>query len=251
MSTDTTSDDTLIFSDVHLRVTEPGRTREFAAFLRAIDTHQFRRVICLGDLFDFWFEYRHVIFSDYFEVLRAFAELRDAGVALHLICGNHDFWAGRFLRESLGFHIHLETELPFGDKRARLVHGDGINPNDWKYRFYKRIARNPFVVWAFRQLHPDWAMALARAVSHGSRTLYKVVDPANGPEAQSLREYACGVLARGKADIVICGHAHAATLEEHPTPGGTGLYLNPGDWLENRAFAVWDGESFRLRQGMP
>ncbi|HNR31018.1 MAG TPA: UDP-2,3-diacylglucosamine diphosphatase [Candidatus Hydrogenedentes bacterium] len=243
--------ETLIFSDVHLRVTEPERTREFAAFLRAIDPARFDRVVCLGDLFDFWFEYRHVVFSDYFEVLRAFAELRDAGIELHLVCGNHDFWAGRFLRETLGFRIHLAGELWFGERRALLVHGDGLNPDDWKYRLYKRIARNPFVIWAFRQLHPDWAMALARLVSHGSRTLYKVEDPAGGPEAQSLRDFARAVLKRGDADIVLCGHAHAATIEEFPTLVGTGLYVNPGDWLEHRAFAVWDGETFRLRDGMP
>lgn len=242
---------TLIVSDAHLKAAEPERTRAFAAFLRRTATPEFDRVICLGDLFDFWFEYRHVVFSDYFPVLRAFADLRDAGLELHLVCGNHDFWAGRFLEEVLGFHIHLVTELAFGDKRARLIHGDGINPKDWKYRAYKRVARNPFVVWAFRQLHPDWAMGLARAVSHSSRTLYKVADPWAGPEAASLREYARGVLARGEADIVMCGHAHAATLEEHPTPTGTGLYLNPGDWFERRAYAVWDGAAFHLEQWAP
>lgn len=251
MNSDAANAKTLIVSDAHLKVAEPERTREFARFLRAFNPAEFRRVICLGDLFDFWFEYRHVVFSDYFEVLRAFADMHDAGVELHLVCGNHDFWAGRFLREALGIQIHLEADVPFGDRRARLIHGDGINPNDWKYRLYKRIARNPFVVWAFRLIHPDWAMSIARAVSHGSRTLYGNEDPAQGPEARSLREYARRVLERGEAQIVLCGHSHAATIEEFPTPQGMGVYVNPGDWLHRRAYAVWDGEKFHLREGVP
>lgn len=239
---------TLIFADVHLQTAAPERTREFARWLRGFPADTFDRVICVGDLFDFWFEYKHVIFSDYFEVLRAFADLRDAGVELHLVCGNHDFWAGRFLRGTLGFNIHLEVDLPFGGRTARFVHGDGINPADWKYRLYKRIARNRFVVWCFRQLHPDWAMAIARGVSHGSRTLYKVENPWAGPEAQALRAYAGGVIARGEADIVCCGHSHAAVKESLPAPTGTGLFLNPGDWLERRAYIVWDGDDFHLHQ---
>ncbi|MFP4502869.1 MAG: UDP-2,3-diacylglucosamine diphosphatase [Candidatus Hydrogenedentota bacterium] len=241
---------TLIFADVHLRAGEPARTREFADWLRAFNPAEYTRVVCLGDLFDFWFEYRHVVFSGYFEVLRALAELRDAGVEMHLICGNHDFWAGRFLRDTLGFEIHLEADLPFGGKTVRFIHGDGINPADWKYRIYKRIARNRFVVGCFRQLHPDWAMALAQRVSHGSRTLYKAPDPWAGPEAKALRAYAARVLAEGVVDGVCCGHSHAQTLESLPMPGGEGIFLNPGDWIENRAYATWDGASFQLAGGI-
>jgi UDP-2,3-diacylglucosamine hydrolase len=240
---------TLIFSDVHLKVTDGARAHreEFVGFLRGIDPAEFDRIICLGDLFDFWFEYRHVIFSGYFEVLRAFAELRDAGVELHLVCGNHDFWAGRFLRDELGFQIHPSSAtLPFGSQRAHFIHGDGINPEDWRYRAYKRVARHPAVIWAFRQLHPDWAMALAQGVSHGSRTFLATPDPFTGPESTSLRAYARGVLERGEADAVFCGHAHAPVQEAYPTPTGIGCYINTGDWLQHRSHVVWDGTEFAL-----
>jgi UDP-2,3-diacylglucosamine hydrolase len=237
---------TLIFADVHLQAGNPAQVREFAMWLRQFNTGEYDRIVCVGDLFDFWFEYKHVVFSGYFEVLRAFAELRGAGVELHLICGNHDFWGGRFLREELGIQTHLEVALPFGAQTVHFIHGDGINPRDWKYRVYKRIARHPAVVWCFRLLHPDWAMALAQGVSHGSRTLYKVDDPGTGAEAQALRIYAQGVLARGEADVVCCGHSHAQTMETHPHPGGEGLFLNPGDWFERRQYCIWDGETFLL-----
>ena len=238
---------TLIFSDVHLKVVpeDKPRHREFVQFLHRFSSDDIERVICLGDLFDFWFEYRNVIFSDFFEVLRAFAELRDAGVELHLICGNHDFWAGRFLRDELGFHIHPNAmNHTFGSLRGHLVHGDGINPEDWRYRAYKKVARNPLVVGAFRCIHPDWAMAIARGVSHGSRTFLGTKNPYTGPEATSLRRYAGGVLERGEADVVLCGHAHAPVLEVVATARGEKTYINTGDWLAHRSHTIWNGERF-------
>ena len=98
---------TLFLSDAHLSVAPGGKPAMdvFVAFLRQIDPNGVSRIIVLGDLFDFWFEYKHVIFSGYFDVLRAFADLRDAGVELHFVCGNHDFWAGRFLESQLGFTV--------------------------------------------------------------------------------------------------------------------------------------------------
>lgn len=238
---------TLLFSDVHLKVTPDDRPRhrEFIEFLHRFSPGEFDTFICLGDLFDFWFEYRSVIFSDFFDVLRALADIRDAGVELHLICGNHDFWAGRFLRDELGFQIHPSAmEHAFGDLRGRLIHGDGINPADWRYRAYKRFARNPWVIGAFRTLHPDWAMAIARGVSHGSRSMLGTEDPYNGPEAASLRAYAAGVIGRGEADVVLCGHAHAPVVEPVETATKTGTYINTGDWLNHRSHTIWDGERF-------
>jgi len=166
-----------------------------------------------------------------------------------LVCGNHDLWAGRFLETELGFQIHRDSVvLPFGEQRAHLIHGDGLNPHDRAYRLYKRFARNPLAVHAFRLIHPDWAMAFARIVSRHSRRLTQVEDPAQGPEALALRAYAREVLARGEAEVVLCGHSHAPAREEFPTPNGTGLYINTGDWMFHRSYVVWDGE-FHLIPG--
>lgn len=239
----------LIFSDVHLKVSPDDRPRHrrFIEFLHSFDPAEYRRIICLGDLFDFWFEYRHVIFSGYFDVLRAFADFRDAGCELHLISGNHDFWGGRFLHDELGFAIHDSFHTTFGDTRAFFIHGDGINPADRSYRVYKRFARNPFVVGAFRMIHPDWAMRIAQGVSHGSRTLKREDDPANGPEARALQAYAQDLLARGETDAVFCGHAHAPTQVALPSKTGTGLYINTGDWFHNYSYVTWDGAAFQLQ----
>ena len=241
---------TVVLSDVHLDVWEGGREQrtDFAAFLRNLDP-AVARLIILGDLFDFWFEYKHVIFSGYFEVLRALAELRDRGVELHLVCGNHDFWAGRFLHEDLRFSVYRNpVVMDFGGRRVLFVHGDGLNKRDWGYRVYKRIARARPVIWAFRRLHPDRAMGIARWVSRNSRRMSERKDPAKGSETRALRAFAEDTLRRGEADVIICGHSHAPAYEEFPSPSGTGLYINCGDWMQHRAHVEWDGIAFSFHQ---
>lgn len=242
---------TLIVSDVHLQVGTKGADRRdaFVAFLRGIDPSEYRRLIVLGDLFDFWFEYRHVIFSGYFEVLRAFAELRDAGVDLHLVCGNHDFWAGRFLEDELAFSVHQdELRLDEQGMRVRFFHGDGLNPDDWQYRLYKRFARAAPVVWAFRQLHPDLAMGVANFIANGSRALKHNKDLSKGPEVAALRDFAVRTVESDNADVVVCGHSHYPVKEEIQSNGRSGLYLNSGDWLFHKTVIEWDGADFELKQ---
>lgn len=240
---------TLIFSDVHVNVAEDFRpVREcLIRFLRAVDREALRRVIILGDLFDFWFEYRQVIFSGYFYTLRPLADMADAGAEMHFVCGNHDFWAGRFLRDELGFHVHDEVMLPFGDKQALFIHGDGLRPSDWRYRVYKRIARNPVVVNAFRLIHPDWAMGLAQATARGSRYLFSDKTLHEGSEVEPLEKHARDALAQGRADIVFHGHSHYPVIKYLPAPNGQGLYINSGDWLNFQSYVSWDGQDFAMR----
>ena len=240
---------TVVFSDVHLQTTPTGREEasEFIAFLDRLEAASVDRLIILGDLFDFWFEYRHVIFSGYFEVLASFGRLRERGVSVHLVCGNHDFWAGRFLEDHLGFVIHrAPVVMDFAGRRVLLIHGDGVNARDWGYRIYRRIARARPVIGLFGLLHPDWAMAIARTVSRESRRISKMEDPTKGSEAAALCAYARDMLGRGEADVVMCGHAHAPALEQYATPSGTGLYINTGDWMYHRSYVEWDGTDFRL-----
>ncbi|HOJ33332.1 MAG TPA: UDP-2,3-diacylglucosamine diphosphatase [Candidatus Hydrogenedentes bacterium] len=241
---------TLIFSDVHLKVPPAGRDvyTVFLRFLRQVDPQTVSRLVILGDLFDFWFEYRHVIFSGYFDVLRRFADFHDAGMEVHFVCGNHDLWAGRFLERQLGFIIHPDRlRLRFGDLDVLMLHGDGINPRDVGYRIYKRFATFPIVVGAFRLLHPDWAMKLAGWVSHGSRRLLEAEDLSQGPEVEPLRRFAREVIERGEADAVICGHSHFPVMETFPSPKGFGTYINTGDWLYHRSYVEWFEKAFHLR----
>ncbi|MCP4644859.1 MAG: UDP-2,3-diacylglucosamine diphosphatase [bacterium] len=242
---------TIVFSDVHLDVDEAARPQmnRFVAFLRSIDPRDTERVVVLGDLFDFWFEYRHVAFSGYFDVVRAFADLHDQGVELYFVCGNHDFWAGRFLRDQIGFHIERDRlQLTVNGARALFVHGDGINKRDVGYRAYKWVAQARPVVWLFGLLHPDWAMAIAQRVSRTSRRMTKSDDVSKGSEVGPIGEFARASLAAGDADVVMCGHTHHPVREEHPTPDGTGIYVNCGDWLWHQSYVVWDDAGVRLER---
>lgn len=240
---------TVLFSDVHLKPSGASTSlhKTFLAFLQNIDPAKTERLICLGDLFDFWYEYRHVVFSGYFDALRALADLNEAGVALHLVCGNHDFWAGPALSALTGLQVHHEAvRLPFGDKEALLLHGDGLNPRDYGYLFFKRIARNPIAMRLFRHVHPDTAMAIAQFMSRRSRTMTQAPTPAEGPEAHFVREHAHHLLHKGAADIIICGHAHAPAIEEVDVTHKTTLYINPGDWPNHRSYIVYENNEFRL-----
>lgn len=238
---------TLIFADVHLKAGPSGEEtlKDFTDFLRQIDPDEFDRAIILGDLFDFWFEYKHVIFSVYFDVLRAFADLQERGMTFHLVCGNHDFWAGRFLEDYIGFTVHRDRySCRLGDRRALFVHGDGTNPSDRGYRLFKFLARSPLAIGLFRLLHPDWAMGLAQKVSHASRRLKSPDNPSQSAEVKAMREFAKNLLESGEANVVFCGHTHYAVEEEIPTPDGTGLYVNTGDWMLHRTYLEWDGNEY-------
>lgn len=243
---------TLIFADVHLKVDPANRAvlDEFVAFLRSIDPSEIRRIVVVGDLFDFWFEYRHAIFAGYFDVLHALAQLRDAGVEMHLVCGNHDFWAGGFFEGTLGIHVHPDEYLCNLDGRPALfVHGDGVNPKDTTYRAYKRFARWWLPVRLFGLVHPDWAMAIAQRVSHASRSRQDVHGQARLAEVEASRSFARAQIESGRASIVVCGHTHVAAYEEFTAPTGAGVYINTGGWQEEKAYWVWNGESLRRYRG--
>jgi len=242
---------TLICSDVHLEDLPEGQAnlKEFVAFLKDIDAGQFNRLILLGDLFDFWFEYRHVIFSGYFDVLRALADLHDRGVELHLVCGNHDFWAGRFLENHLKMTVHHnDFRCTFGTQRALFIHGDGIDKRDYGYRLFKYLARSRLAVGLFGLIHPDWAMAIARKVSSASRSVQKDAEPGNDRAAHAIARFAQEVIEAGEADAVLCGHSHHATRMEFETPDGPGVYINTGAWKRHRDYVEWDGEVFTQKQ---
>lgn len=245
---------TILFSDVHLDVAPGGKDTMtvFTQFLRQIDPQEYPRIVIVGDLFDFWFEYKQVIFSGYFDVIRALADLKDAGAETHFAVGNHDFWAGRFLEQNLGFTIHDGAfELDFGGMKAHLVHGDGINPRDRSYRIYKRFARWRPIVSAFRLIHPDWAMAIAQGVSKSSRHVFQSEDLSEGSEVAPQRAYADRKIKSGEAQIVVCGHSHYPAIETIESHHGDGLYINAGDWIYHRTYVTWDGRAFTLRSFNP
>ena len=217
----------LITSDVHLGAVPHETERAFVRFLEFAGAEA-RRLIIPGDLFDFWFEYGDVVPGEHFRALAALADVVDAGVPVVVTGGNHDAWGGRFLQEHVGveFHPgHVRTEL--AGRPALLAHGDGLGKGDFKYRALKLTLRSRPAIWAFRALHPELGLRLARRVS--STEAKGDSDPGKQGRAAFIQEWARETLAADPSLAwVVCGHAHLPAVEE--VERGR-YYLNAGDWL--------------------
>lgn len=218
-----------VFSDAHLGVSAPDLERALLTFLRALGDRA-GSVVVNGDLFDFWFEWRSVMPRRGYRVLAALADLRERGIPVLYVAGNHDCWGGEILRDDVGVDFHVGAwEGMLGGWRARVEHGDGLRPReDRPYRALRRVLRHPWSVRAFRALHPDLASRLALGSSHTSRTMR----PGDG--GRGLRTVAMQALDADPAlELVVYGHSHVRALERASSGG---VYANPGAWLSEPVY---------------
>lgn len=231
-----------LFSDAHLGAgtaeDEAVKLERIGRLFELVKTNGDRLVI-LGDLFDFWFEYRYVIPKAYHRVLFMLQELVAGGIRVDYISGNHDFWMGDFFTQHLGIHVHRDGfDTEYGGRRLHLIHGDGLSSSDRGYRLLKRILRNPFNVWLYRLLPPDWAYPLARKVSHSSRRRSETNDLSF---ARDYEAYARGKLADG-FDVVAIGHIHLPVCLRYED----GVYVNTGDFIKHFSYARINAEGVHL-----
>lgn len=229
----------LIVSDIHLGAVPPETEREFRRFLAHVAGHA-SGLLINGDLFDFWFEYRHVIARRHVRVLAALAELVESGVPVWFVGGNHDAWGGSFLEEEIGLRLlRGPVRMELAGRRALIAHGDGVGAGDYKYRALKALIRNRLTVGAFRTLHPDWGAWIAERVStteHKSQ----FSDAAAAGRALYIREWGVGeIRSDPQLQLVLAGHAHVPLVEE-VEPGR--YYVNSGDWVHHRSYVTLEGE---------
>ncbi len=234
---------TYFFSDVHLGLgpKEDDRKREdeVIRFLDAVKEDG-RELFILGDLFDYWFEYKSVVPKGYFRLFSRLAELRSQGIVISYLAGNHDFWLKGYLTEELGIAIYPDpVERTIGGKRFYLHHGDGLLRNDTGYRILKRVLRNRVNIFLFSLLHPDLTSWIARWSSRTSRayTSKKTF------EGNDMVEFARTKISEG-IDVVIMGHNHQSVFKELDH----GVYVNIGDWLDEYTYAVFDGTKIQLKR---
>jgi UDP-2,3-diacylglucosamine hydrolase len=228
-----------VISDVHLGHASPETERLLLAFLRALPGRA-SSLLINGDLFEFWFEWKSVVHRSSVRVLAALMDLRDAGVPVTMLAGNHDCWGGDVLRDAgVDFQLGPWTgEL--GGWRARVEHGDGLRlKEDRGYRALRMVLRNRLAIRAFGVLHPDWASRLAMGSSNASRT-YQPRDFGRG-----LRAVAQSALAADPSlELLIYGHSHVSALERMPSGN---VYANAGSWLDAPTFLVVTPDRIALR----
>jgi UDP-2,3-diacylglucosamine hydrolase len=236
-----------VVSDIHLGAVPDATERAFVRFLDHVGEAATSLLIA-GDLFDFWFEYGEVIPGRHFRTLAALARLVDGGVPVFMAGGNHDAWGGRFLREHVGVIFHADPfRMQLGGRTALVAHGDGLGRGDVKYRVLKAVIRSRAAIGAFRALHPELGLRLARAVS---TTEGKAgADVAAEGRAAFLRAWAAEQLeADPSLGLVVCGHAHLPIVHEH-APGR--WYLNSGDWITHCTYSTVDAAGPQLRYWDP
>lgn len=221
-------------SDVHLGVAGPEEEARklglLLTLLRDIAAEQADLYI-VGDLFDFWYEYRSVVPRGYHSLYAAIEEMVRDGSAVTYLAGNHDFAIGDFFSRDLGVRVlHDDFTFTAHGRQFYLFHGDGLALRDGGYRLLKRVLRSPLSQRLYRMLHPDFGFGLARRFSHGSRdyTSGRDYGEHDGMRLEAERRIAAG------ADIVIMGHRHLPRQETI----GAGLYLNLGDWIRHYTYAV-------------
>ena len=249
------SDATFFLSDVHLGAGRPADDAVRAGRLLAfLDTHavRARELYVLGDLFDFWFDYRHAIPKHHVRVLARLGALVERGVPVTFFGGNHDFWAGPYLAETFGIRaFDAPRILPIDGRKVALMHGDGLARGDAGYKALKGVLRNRWTMGAYRVLHPDVGIPFALWVSRLSRHSR---DEGKVDREWLYRQLALPRFADG-ADAVITGHYHHPTHFRREDRD----FLVLGDWVVHSTFAslaegrfalwAWDGTEARPWDG--
>lgn len=234
-------------SDAHLGapMLKDNREREMR-LVRWMDSIQgdCAALILLGDMFDFWFEYKHVVPKGFVRFLNKLCEFADAGIPVHYFTGNHDVWVFDYLPRECGVTLHTaDTEFLIDGKRFYVGHGDGLDPKDRGYLLIRRIFHNHFLQRCFRWLHPDCGVGFARRWSSHSRlreTGKVEADAYRGTEREDIERYAREVLSREHYDYFLFGHRH---LPLDIDLGHGSRYINTGDWVTWFTYAAFDGVS--------
>lgn len=240
-------------SDNHLGAPGPAasrpREKRFVQWLDEIKSDA-GAIFLLGDLFDFWFEYKTVVPKYFTRTLGKLAELSDAGIPIYYFVGNHDLWMNGYFEEELQITVfHKPQQFCFNDTTFFIGHGDGLGPHDKGYKRMKKVFTNPVAKWFFRWLHPDLGVQLAQYLSVKNKLISGEADiQFLGEDKEWLVHYSKRKLEQQHYDYFVFGHRHLPleiTLNEKST------YINLGDWITYFTYAVFDGSTLSLQEFKP
>lgn len=241
---------TYFISDLHLGapsvVASQERERKVVAFLYSIEA-DCKTLYIVGDLFDFWFEYKNVVPRGHTRLLGTLAKMVDNGMKLEVFTGNHDLWMTDYLEVEIGATVHHKPlTIQLDAARFYIAHGDGLGPGDLKYKFIKRIFTNTLCQWLYRRLHPNFGVGFAAKMSRTSRNSQSEDDHAFLGEKERQLQHSLQVLERENIDCFVYGHRHH--LKDLPLSkeraNGTKVdsrYVVLGDWISLNSYAKWDG----------
>lgn len=232
----------IFISDVHLGLQSPemekAKERLLVKFL------QFARDNCselfiVGDLFDYWFEYKRVYQKGFFRTLTALQDLTENGIKLHYLIGNHDFMHGDFFQKEIGAELYENGfEKVLDGKRFYIAHGDGLVKNDYGYLILKKVLRNKGIQKLYSLIHPDLGVSLASRTSKQSRDYTSKKDYG---EVDGLYESAKKLIDSGY-DYVLFGHLHRRIYQEY----NQGTYVNLGSWLTQPCYGIFKNNKFEI-----
>lgn len=244
-----TKDKIYFISDAHLGLYPPEnsarRERLLADWLDSIK-NEASGLYLMGDIFDFWHEYRHVVPKGYIRFLGKLAEMSDNGTALHFFTGNHDIWVYDYLQRELGLKVYRKSITAAIDgKKFFLSHGDGVGQGEQGYKLMKWTFTNRVLQWLFARIHPNASMAFGKRWSRSSRYAKGLVaEPYKGDDRERQVVFAKTVLEKEHFDYFIMGHRHLP-YDVQLTPNSR--IINLGDWITHFTYAVWDGSELTLK----
>ena len=234
-------------SDFHLGIdvkyTSKEREKQIVSWLDQIKSDA-EELYLVGDLFDFWFEYKQAVPKGHVRFLGKLAELRDAGVKIYIFTGNHDMWIFDYFEKEFDiptYRAPIEKEIK--GKTFYIGHGDGLGPGDHSYKFLKKVFANRLCQWAFARLHPNFGIGLANYLSQSSRKAKNDAVEFHG-EKEWLSIHANEVNAKKQHDFYVFGHRHLPI--DYTLADGKARYINLGDWMNYNSYAVFDGQQMKL-----
>jgi len=222
------------------------REKKIVAWLNHIEKDA-KEIFLVGDIFDFWFEYKRAIPRGFVRLQGKIAELTDKGIPVHVFTGNHDMWIFDYLPKELGVQLYREPiEREFFGKKYFIGHGDGLGPGDKGYKFLKKVFANKFCQWCFARLHPNFGIWLADRSSKTSRAKTGTSDEKyHGDENEWLYQFCEETLKSNPIDYFVFGHRHLPIEKE---VGTSSTYYNLGEWINYCTYLEVDENSITLKK---
>ena len=237
-------------SDNHLGVPDYLGTRDrelkFVKWLDKIKDDA-AGIFLLGDLFDFWFEYKSVIPKGFTRTFGKLAEISDSGIPIHFFVGNHDMWMKDYFKKELNITVHHNPkEFIFNEKIFFIGHGDGLGPSDKSYKRVKKIFTNSFFQFLFKWIHPDIGIPFGQFLSQKNKNKSQKKDLIfKDNDSEWLAQYCKKKLITKHYDYFVFGHRHLPL--EIPL-NNSSTYYNLGDWINHFSYCSFDGKKMQLKK---